>query len=282
MPLATVHLISLNETNSLPSFLQTLKSTSPPPLVISRVIRWIIVPETIEVDALLQPSKPWDLLVITASTSALPSTITSQLHCHWSTTVGIPSRLTSGFASTNATLLHPPAAAVPALTGSLASPLLGPSAQTLELSTDLQSWISDFSTTRPGRHAVSMLNLLAFRPGQKSEYLVYGKAFAESIGAKRGGNAKLVGNVVHPPSDSAQDSAQDVVRWDEFALAHYPSILHFADMLASRDYQDVNLKHRVPSLRDTCILCTSEIDVEDMLAAEPARQQTERERQSKL
>jgi len=54
---------------------------------------------------------------------------------------------------------------------------------------------------------------------------------------------------------------QERGEWDEIALAHYPSILHFADMLASEDYQEVNQKYRVGSLRDTCILCTSELDL---------------------
>jgi uncharacterized protein (DUF1330 family) len=98
-----------------------------------------------------------------------------------------------------------------------------------------------------------MLNLLAFNPGMKDSYLKYGKAFAETIGSRRGGNAKIVGNVI--------DKAQG---WDEIAVAHYPSILHFADMLASEDYQAVNHRHRIPSLKDTCILCTSEIALEEM------------------
>lgn len=34
--------------------------------------------------------------------------------------------------------------------------------------------------------------------------------------------------------------------WDEVALAHYPSIWHFADMLASGGYQEVNRRFRVP------------------------------------
>jgi hypothetical protein len=48
------------------------------------------------------------------------------------------------------------------------------------------------------------------------------------------------------------------------ALAHYPSIHHFADMLASEDYQAVNQKFRVPSLKDTCILCTTELGIENI------------------
>ena len=104
-----------------------------------------------------------------------------------------------------------------------------------------------------------MLNLLAFNEGKKPSYLKYGAAFASSIGIKRGGVAKLVGNVT-----SQTPSHESGGRWDEFALASYPSILHFADMLASEDYQAVNLEHRVPSLRDTLILCTSEIEIEGL------------------
>ncbi len=120
-----------------------------------------------------------------------------------------------------------------------------------------------------------MLNLLAFKPGLKESYLEYGKAFAESIGSRRGGNAKLVGNIVPQPqpqsrSGSSQGSKKER-DWDEFALASYPSILHFADMLASEDYQAVNLKYRVPALEDTLILCTSEIEIEEIMKGKGKR-----------
>jgi len=55
------------------------------------------------------------------------------------------------------------------------------------------------------------------------------------------------------------------VGWNEVALAHYPSIRHFEEMLGSRDYQEVNGRYRVPALRDTLILCTSEISVQELL-----------------
>lgn len=111
----------------------------------------------------------------------------------------------------------------------------------------------------------------------KSSYLKYGAAFAESIGSAHGGNAKIVGNVTHVnsvPVSSATESATAVGlgkdgqveegKWDEIALAHYPSILHFRDMLTSEEYQEVNQRYRVPSLRDTCILMTSEIAIEEI------------------
>lgn len=263
MPLATIHLVSLNSSVSILGFLQTLRSTNLQPLVISKVIRWIIRPEKIDATLLLHPSKPWDLLVIVHGDDAqLPESLQSKVHEHWSATAGVPSRLTKDFATTNAGLLHP--ATVPALTGSLSKPHLNPStSQTLELSPDLQTWINSFGKTRPGSNAVSMLNLLAFKPGMKPSYLKYGAAFAQTIGIKRGGVAKLVGNITAQRPESETGNAG---RWDEFALAHYPSIDHFADMLASDDYQEVNLKFRVPALLDTLILCTSEILVEDLVA----------------
>ena len=41
-----------------------------------------------------------------------------------------------------------------------------------------------------------MLNVLAFKPGKKGQYLKYGKAFSESVGSRRGGVAKLVGKIL--------------------------------------------------------------------------------------
>jgi len=109
-----------------------------------------------------------------------------------------------------------------------------------------------------------MLNLLAFKEGMKGEYLKYGAEFAKSIGSKRGGNAKIVGTVVPQGDDGGRG-------WDEIALAHYPSIWHFADMLASKDYQAVNKKHRVGSLRDTFILCTTELGLKEVVERASAK-----------
>lgn len=189
----------------------------------------------------------------------MPSELKSMLSDYWRINTGIPSRLVTGFEARNKDILHPAPSDVPALTGALDEPQLADSSQGLELTNELRDWIEGFAK-QEGQGAISMLNLLAFKVGMKDEYLKYGKAFAESIGSKRGGNAKIVGNVI--------DKEQG---WDEIAVAHYPSILHFADMLASKDYQAVNHQHRIPSLKDTCILCTSELALEDDSVRQKAR-----------
>jgi len=103
-------------------------------------------------------------------------------------------------------------------------------------------------------------------------------------GGKRGGNAKIVGNVVAPPSgqsDSRGDPHRDQQSWwNEIAIVHYPTIKHFCDMAAGEDYQAINQKYRLPvcvrccgiwtelmmsqALEDTILLCTTEIDLSKM------------------
>ncbi|SMY25064.1 unnamed protein product [Zymoseptoria tritici ST99CH_1A5] len=254
MPLATVHLIALTPKTSIPAYLRNLSSVKP--LVTSRVIRWIIRPEKLSTHL---PNAKWDLLIILPASSPLPKSCLSEDYItrHWSITAGVPSSIVNGFQDRNERLLKPQQGDVPALTGSLKNPRMTKSTQGLELNDELLEWSKDFTL---GKGAVSMLNLLSFHPGKEAHdsYLRYGKAFGESIGKKRGGNAKIVGKVV--VDQGTRDD--DKYGWDEVALAHYPSIEHFTDMLASEDYQKVNHESRLPALLDTCILCTSELDPE--------------------
>ncbi|KAG9230702.1 hypothetical protein BJ875DRAFT_471468 [Amylocarpus encephaloides] len=251
MPACAIHLLALS--CSIPQFLSALRQTELKPLTIAKVIRWIILPSSISTSELLAKNIRWDILLTLPNTSPLPFALASNISHQFTIHGGVPSRLLSSFAEKNQALLHP-TTPPPKLTGSLSNPLFSPSSQDLTLSPELHEWISGFGK-QEGSGAVSMLNLLAFKPGMHGEYLKYGKAFSESIGSSRGGEAKMVGTVIREPR--GDDG------WDEVALAHYPSIYHFADMLASEDYQVVNQKHRVPSLRDTCIMCTSELALED-------------------
>ena len=268
MPLCTLHLLALHQTtpNPLSTFLSTLKSSNFKPLVISRVIRWIILPSKLSTEHLLARNIAWDILLILPGADPLPSDLGALVQHHWSVSAGVPSRLVTNFAATNADLLHPAPGSVPALSEKTKRETTR-SSQDLELSGELDAWISSFlaSGRKEGKGAVSMFNLLAFQPGMKSEYLKYGTAFSKSIGARHGGNAKIVGNVTAVNGKEVTGSVMGGVGWYEIALAHYPSIEHFRDMLSSADYQEVNHKHRVGSLRDTCILMTSEIAVEEVL-----------------
>jgi hypothetical protein len=235
------------------------------------------LPSKLSTEHLLARNIHWDLLLVLPSTEALPNELQKLVQYHWSVTAGVPSRLIQDFSSKNSMLLHTDPSSVPKLSETGAHKTTE-SSQSLELSDELNTWIETFVNrgTKEAKGAVSMFNLLAFNPDMKSEYLKYGAAFAKTIGSRHGGNAKIVGNATHINGTPIAKSSNSNVstngeiggrqdEWDEIALAHYPSILHFRDMLASEDYQEVNKRHRVPSLRDTCILMTSEIAVEELM-----------------
>lgn len=257
MPVCTIHLLSLAPSTNIPQFLDAVHATGLKPLTIAHVVRWIIIPSQTSTDALIAQNIHWDILLTLPSPSALPAALQPLIAHQWSVKAGVPSRLLSDFDVKNRRLLQPQDGDVPALTGSLERARVAGSSQSLELSPALLEWAREFGGERSG--AVSMLNLLAFAPGKKDDYLAYGREFARSIGSKRGGQAKLVGTVV-PGENGGLGSGGE--GWDEVALAHYPSIAHFADMLASEDYQAVNHQYRIGSLRDTFILCTTEVGME--------------------
>lgn len=250
MPVCTLQLVTLSGT--LQDFVRQIKAGNGQPLVLSQVVRWMITPTQLSIDPLLK--QQWDLLVIYKGTDGLSPALKSLTNKVFTIQAGIPSSIVNNFATTNKKLLRP--TQVPDLTGALDRPRIADSAQNLEFTVDMRSWIGQWDPNN-NKGAVSMLNLLAFKPDMHDEYMKYGKAFADSIGSRRGGVAKLVGKVVGGDKGLTPKEGG----WDEIALAHYPSIRHFADMAASEDYQAVNHKHRIGSLRDTCILCTSEVDL---------------------
>lgn len=87
---------------------------------------------------------------------------------------------------------------------------------------------------------VSQINLLCFKPdpASKESYGNYGKAFA-TVGGRHGGTAKLVGNVVPPPSGQSDSRAASEPKgkwWHEIAIAQYPTVRHFTDMPSDPAY----------------------------------------------
>lgn len=107
-----------------------------------------------------------------------------------------------------------------------------------------------------------MLNLLTYNEGKKERYMEHVKASEKSVGSRRGAVAKIVGHVL-----KCSSSHEGVEDWDNIEIIHYPSISHFTDLLASRDYWEANHKYKVGTLKDTCILCTTELDLPTEKAA---------------
>ncbi|KAL8709758.1 MAG: hypothetical protein Q9220_005544 [cf. Caloplaca sp. 1 TL-2023] len=213
MPVCTVHLVSVKPP-SHGAFTSRLSTIPTSVLIVARVIRWIIKPNSPLDAILLNSDTPWDyLLIYEGLPTSLPADVESMIQNDWTIQVGMPSAIVASFKSRNASLLHPSPSNVPPLTGSLSHPRIVESSQGLELDNELLSWITT-SAARP-KGAVSMLNLLAFKPGMKAHYLKYGKAFADSVGSRRGGVAKLVGKIL--PGSCCDDAEEE---WDEVRIVY--------------------------------------------------------------
>ncbi|KAI9870458.1 MAG: hypothetical protein M1830_004228, partial [Pleopsidium flavum] len=186
----------------------------------------------------------------------------------WTVTADVPSQMLCSLASTNARLLHPQPGEVPSLTGSLDEPRVADSSLELELTEQLETWMRTFAN-QDGKGAVSMINLLAYNKGKKDVYMEYVKAFGETVGARRGSVAKMIGQVRE--SSSSSSATEGGREWDDVAIVHYPSILHFGDLLASKEYRDLDHRYKVGTLEDTCILCVTELDLSAENAAKVGR-----------
>ncbi|KAI2602705.1 uncharacterized protein GGS25DRAFT_473832 [Hypoxylon fragiforme] len=262
MVLCNLHIVSLKHGISHRSFLGKLRRNGVNPVIQARVVRWMILPSQMSSGHLLGRNISWDLLLILEGKTSFPQETHPDIEAVWSAMCVVSDKSLSGYAATNTELMHPPLGTVippelhadePSMPSSSSSSSFSSSSppQNLEVSLELSGWIA--SLPRPLReHPISMLNLLAFRPGKKDQYKQYHKAFASEVGARHGGRVKLVGRVT---GGQAQGDG-----WDEISFVHYPSIQHFAAMTSSRNYQKVNHEYRLGALKDTFTLCVVEVD----------------------
>ncbi|TKX27395.1 hypothetical protein C1H76_0232 [Elsinoe australis] len=256
MPLLDLHLLALDPSTSARAFVEKLHRDAPEVkvLVASTPHHWVAKPKVHDVEDLGSPK--WDLMLLTESSqngqhwlTAMDSNVKKSYHLK----VGVPRQVRAAYPELNAKLLRD-AKSVP-LTGSLDAKLnpQPSTSQKLEFDDELRSFMESFTKERGEHQPVTMLNLLCFKQDSQEQYATYGKHFQQA-GGRRGGNAKIVGTVVRDGKAPKHEEW-----WNEVAIVHYPSIQHFCDMAAGKDYQEINQKYRLPSLKDTILLCTTEL-----------------------
>lgn len=249
MPLLTLHFCRLNTFTPVAAFIQELQQHPDVEVIIaSRPRNTIIKPSSLDTDPL---SKRYDIVLLLRTPNAtLPSNLRGHVWYEYKINVGVPGKLLDSYPDRNAKLTNESAEAE--LTGALekrGKEVLDPA---------LYEFIGKL-TKGYGDKPVTMVNLLRFKDGKAEQYAQYGKEL-EPIIHKRGGDAKIVGKVVHHKSNGFADPGDDPKGskagewWDEVSLVHYPSISHFGDMLAGEDYQDVNRRLREPVSNVWCVL----------------------------
>lgn len=101
-------------------------------------------------------------------------------------------------------------------------------------------------------------NLFKYRGGDKSVHDGYMRGFKERFGKAAGAQVRFMGEVVRR-EDGAGEEGQEGMRktWDEANLTRYDSVWHYAYMLSTEVYGELN-REKVRGLEDTCILLVSE------------------------
>jgi hypothetical protein len=130
--------------------------------------------------------------------------------------------------------------------------------QELDYSPELHDWVHQ-SGTLEGKGAVSMLNLFACRDGERQVYTRHVQVSGAQVGKEVGAEAEPIDQVVNCSSTQAGNK-----RWEDAAILHYPWIYHSADLLCSEEYQKPYAKYMVGTIKDTCILCMTELQHETL------------------
>ena len=220
MPLATLHLLRLVTSTTIPAFLQKIYRTPSVTLLLASQPQYTVIKPT-KLDTNILDTDFDLLLLLKTPDAALPHSFRPLITVEYKVTVGIPSRILDHYSEHNAKLYADAPNAK--LTGALeqAQKRVRKDAQNLELSPDMLRFMDEL-TRDYGNKPVTMLNLLCFNEGGKPSYAKYGQGFKEVAG-RRGGDAKLVGNVVSPPEGANEESDQAPQDWwNEFSLVHYP------------------------------------------------------------
>jgi len=183
--------------------------------------------------------------------SPLPTSITSKAARIYSVDADVPEPFASDFASINARLTNPPPGSVPAPAG---TPIqLSPADEKeveLPITPARKAFFESLAASPDGSKPISVLNFISLNQGKMEAFMGYGAVFASDLGPKYGTEAKLMGMAANGGGPDG---------WELLAVVHYPSIRHFAEMVGSERYKEIDRQFKVGLIRDTGLLALTEI-----------------------
>lgn len=236
---------------------------------------WVHKPHKLNIDKLL--SHEWHLFVLTTASSE-PLQPEAGVEAHIEINVAIPEEQWNQLLDPTPKEPHNipqlPPEWLEQSTGDLHIPkehikaqtTPNPAAGTLKLDAP----IADFLSTALPRHVqqkpISLFNLFKYKNNDSAIHEQYMQDFKRSFGDSAGAYVKFMGLVGPLVVDGTGESQGhrlgdgDGDSWQEANLTHYDSIFHYAYMLSTDVYQELN-KDKVRGLEDTCILLVSEVEI---------------------
>lgn len=257
MERATIHLIDLKTGTDAKDFIKHLPKDS---ILIKGVPHgWVHRPHHLDKNVLLAQS--WNLFLVTQP-MPLPASTQDLTTAHIFVEVSISASQIEQLEAQAHSLPQPspktPSLPKQWLPGSIPqSAVLAPTDAPLkpgELRLDPP--MTDFlSTALPAPIAnspISLFNLFKYKNNSSATHDAYMQGFKQHFGDSAGASVKFMGPV--------QSSLQAGQRWDDANLVQYDTLWHYAYMLSTDVYKELN-KQKIAGLEDTCILCVSEVEL---------------------
>ena len=272
-----IHLFSLKPGTELSTLLKDLNqdSASSPILIKGRPHRWVLRPHHRNKEELLK--NDWDLFVL-ARYSLLPELASSDaVAAMTSIVVLIPGTPFESMVSRTDSVPKPMKSTPPLpnewdKAGGIPSSAILKSTSDqplrvgeLKLDPEMADFLSNALPTEVSNKPVSLFNLFKYPKGDSSVHDAYMEGFKNNFGNTAGAQVKFMGPVrsgigyeeFPSPNDSHDDKGKV---WEDANLVQYDTIWHYAYMLSTDIYQELN-QEKMRGLEDTCILLVSEVEL---------------------
>jgi len=270
----TIHLLSLTSGVAPNKVASQLRANANQKILITGVPHgWVHKPHKLNTNELL--SYEWHLFVLTTASSE-PLQLSSDVEAHININVTIPEQqwnqlvnptsktpqdipqLPSEWLSQSTRALHIPKHHINPQT----TP--NPAPGTLKLDSPMADFLSTALPKPVRQKPVTLFNLFKYKNNDSAIHEQYMQDFKRCFGDSAGAYVKFMGPVgplVNDTSDTQrQQHGNNGGSWQEANLTHYDSIFHYAYMLSTDVYQELN-KDKVRGLEDTCILLVSEVEL---------------------
>lgn len=136
----------------------------------------------------------------------------------------------------------------------------------LRLDPEMADFLTNSLPEQVKNAPVGLFNLFMYPKGDSSVHEHYMEGFKRDFGDSAGVAMKFMGPA-NPEvaygnyeSEGSNDLVKSVAAWQDANLVQYDTIWHYAYMLSTSTYAELN-KEKVSGLEDTCILLTSEFEL---------------------
>lgn len=268
----TIHLLCLRSDASLKTFISHVASDTSV-LIKGRPHGWVHKPHSSKSSQLT--AHEWDLLLLTTPTDQkFSSAANGLISAHISVAVSVPeaqyAQLKSRIGSKPKPSPETPklpaewsSSAIPSdtIVETLSTPL-GPGE--LRLDASMAKFLSNAIPQQVIDAPACFFNFFKYLNGDRSVHDAYMQGFKDNFGSAAGASVLFMGPVEQKlayESASGGDVAEGE-SWNDANLVQYDSVWHYAYMLSTDVYKELN-KQKVKGLEDTCILLVSEVELFD-------------------